>query len=52
MFTSLLPLPKPLITSPESFSGKGASGPLSGPTVLGRDAREGVDILGMLVEWI
>lgn len=29
--TSLLPLPKPLITFPSSRSGKGGSGPLSGP---------------------
>jgi hypothetical protein len=29
--TSLLPLPKPLITGPESLIGNGASGPESGP---------------------
>jgi hypothetical protein len=31
--TSLLPLPNPLITLPSSLSGKGASGPESGPAV-------------------
>jgi hypothetical protein len=31
--TSLLPLPNPLITFPSSLSGKGASGPESGPAV-------------------
>ncbi len=34
--TSLLPRPKPLITLPLSRSGKGGSGPLSGPTIVGR----------------
>jgi hypothetical protein len=34
--TSLLPLPKPLTTSPFMRSGKGGSGPDSGPTMLSR----------------
>ncbi len=34
--TSLLPLPKPLITLPSNRSGNGDSGPLSGPTTVGR----------------
>ena len=31
VYTSLLPLPKPLTTLPFNFSGKGGSGPASGP---------------------
>jgi hypothetical protein len=34
--TSLLPLPNPCMTFPFSRRGKGASGPLSGPTTVGR----------------
>lgn len=34
--TSLLPRPKPLTTGPSSFSGNGASGPVSEPMREGR----------------
>ena len=34
--TSLLPRPKPLMTFPFSFRGKGGLGPSSGPAVRGR----------------
>lgn len=34
--TSLLPLPKPLITGPDRRIGKGSCGPESGPVVEGR----------------
>jgi hypothetical protein len=36
--TSLLPLPKPFTTRPFNRSGKGGSGPPSGPAVRGRGA--------------
>lgn len=35
-FTSLEPRPKPEMTLPSILRGKGASGPLSEPTMLGR----------------
>ena len=37
LLTSLLPLPNPLITGPRTFIGKGDCGPLSRPTMVGRE---------------
>lgn len=51
--TSLLPRPNPLITFPSNLSGKGVSGPLSGPAVGSRGPSGRIDfvVLGVVVWW-